>query len=68
LLLTVDPGKAYWVFNRAHAGNDSWSYTYLPGGALAGYKDAPATKDNGSAISKINAPVSKVKAGAETLK
>ena len=68
LLLTVDPGKAYWVFNRAHAGNDSWSYTYLPGGALAGYKDAPATKDNGSAISKINAPVTKVKTGAETLK
>jgi hypothetical protein len=53
-LVTVEPGIAYWIFNRNH-GNGTWNYDYIPGGAAAVSNDnVPTSKDNGVSISKIN--------------
>jgi hypothetical protein len=65
LLVTVDPGRAYWVFNRNHA-NDSWSYNYNPGGALLTNDQAPVLKDNGAPISRMNTGTAKTKGVSRT--
>jgi len=66
VLATVDPGRAYWVLNRAHAGNNSWPYTYNPGGALLTNDSAPVMKDNGTPISKMNTGTTKTKGVSRT--
>jgi len=68
-LVTVEPGNAYWIHNRVNgappnpSGAGTYTYEYVPGGALAGgIVESPRLVNPGTA--KISpTPATKVKAG-----
>jgi hypothetical protein len=64
-LLNLEPGHAYWVFNRNHA-NDTWSYNYDASGASLSVGTPPTMKDNGATISKMDNGTVKTKTKAGT--
>ncbi len=61
--LSVQPGAAYWIFNRNQAGDVVWNYNYDASGATLSRGDSPKG-DVGTPISKVpSTPV--VKSGSK---
>lgn len=52
-MTTVDPGKAYWIYNRNQAGDVAWDYNYDASGASLSRGGSPKG-DVGTPISKIH--------------
>jgi len=62
----IEPGLAYWVFNRNHV-NGTWVYNFNPGGALLTNDELPTQRDNSAPVSKISTgPVKSVKSAGST--
>jgi hypothetical protein len=64
VIVTVEPGSAYWNHNRANGGVGTYSYDYDGSGNSLVISPSPRQGDNSGVAKIIPAPAAKVKATA----